>query len=209
MGKTTIIKLLCGFYLPNKGEVIVNGVNIFKYKQKAYWKLLGVLFQDFSWYAFSAKESIGIGDITKIRNIKLIKKTAKLTGIDKFLEHLPLKYDNPLSKEFEKGVEPSKGQWQRIALSRILFRGSKIVILDEPTSNVDPKAEEEIFDKIIRLSTENILILISHRFSTVRKADKILVIDNGKIIEQGNHKELMAKDGEYAHLFNLQAKGYQ
>lgn len=106
-------------------------------------------------------------------------------------------------------MAPSKGQWQRIALSRILFRGSKIIILDEPTSNVDPEAEEEIFEKIIKLASEKILILISHRFSTVRKADKILVVEGGKIIEEGSHTELMGINGKYAQLFNLQAKGYQ
>lgn len=208
-GKTTLIKLLCGFYKPQKGEILVNGVNIQKYDRLKYWNLLGVLFQDFSQYPFSAQESIGIGNPLKINNIKEIKEAAKLTGIDSYIEELPLSYRTPLAKDFEKGVEPSRGQWQRIALSRILFRGSKIIILDEPTSNVDPKAEEQIFDKIIDLAREKILILISHRFSTVRKADKILNIDNGKIIEQGTHKELMEKHGEYAKLFELQAKGYQ
>src|SRR3989344_3562088 len=208
-GKTTMIKLLSGFYKPNKGEVLVNGANIFDYDQAKYRQLLGVLFQDFSWYPFTARESIGIGSVDKIKRREEIKKYAKLTGVDEFIESLPLKYENPLSKEFEKGVEPSKGQWQRIALSRILFRDSKILVLDEPTSNVDPKAEEEIFEKIIELAREKILILISHRFSTVRMADKILLIDGGKIWEQGTHQELMNRDSEYAHLFKLQAKGYQ
>src|SRR3989344_5752537 len=208
-GKTTMIKLLSGFYKPNKGEVLVNGVNIFDYDQAKYRQLLGVLFQDFSWYPFTARESIGIGSVDKIKRREEIKKYAKLTGVDEFIESLPLKYENPLSKEFEKGVEPSKGQWQRIALSRILFRDSKILVLDEPTSNVDPQAEQKIFDKIIDLSRGKILVLISHRFSTVRRADRILLVDYGKIKEQGNHEELMKLDGEYAHLFNLQARGYQ
>ncbi|KKT74428.1 MAG: ABC transporter related protein, partial [Microgenomates group bacterium GW2011_GWA2_44_7] len=113
------------------------------------------------------------------------------------------------SKQFEGGVEPSKGQWQRIALARTLFKNGEIVILDEPTSNVDPKAEEEIFDKVIDLTRQKLLILISHRFSTVRRADRIFVIDKGKIVEEGGHKELLAKKGLYAELFKLQAKGYQ
>ncbi|KKR30090.1 hypothetical protein A2715_04220 [Candidatus Woesebacteria bacterium RIFCSPHIGHO2_01_FULL_39_32] len=208
-GKTTMIKLLSGFYKPDKGEVLVNGINIFEYEQTKYRHLLGVLFQDFSWYPFTAKESIGIGNVNKIRKTEEIKKFATLTGVHEFIEGLPKKYGNPLAKEFDQGVEPSKGQWQRIALARILFRDSKILVLDEPTSNVDPKAEEEIFEKIIELASEKILILISHRFSTVRKADRILVVDNGKIIEQGNHEELIKKEGEYAHIFSLQAKGYQ
>lgn len=208
-GKTTLIKLLCGFYRPTKGEILVNGVDIRKYNPIKYWMMLGVLFQDFSQYPFSAQESIGIGNPSNIDDVKRIKASAKLTGIDSYIEGLALGYKTPLVKEFENGIEPSRGQWQRIALARILFRDSKIVILDEPTSNVDTKAEEEIFDKIIDLAKDKILILISHRFNTVRKADKILVIDQGKIIEQGNHEELMARKGEYAELFNLQAKGYQ
>lgn len=208
-GKTTLIKLLCGFYKPTKGEIFVNGVNIQDYDKNKYWDMFGVLFQDFSQYSFSAQESIGIGAPLKIHNVELIRNAAKMTGIDEFIKGLPLGYKTPLSKDFNKGVEPSKGQWQRIALARILFRDSKIVILDEPTSNVDPKAEEEIFDKIIDLSKNKILILISHRFSTVRKADKILNIDKGVIIEQGTHEQLMNKKSEYSKLFKLQAKGYQ
>ena len=208
-GKTTLIKLLCGFYKPDRGEILVNGVDIFKYKQNKYWELLGVLFQDFSWYPFSALESVGIGRISRIKRKSEIKKAAKLTGVDKFFESLPLKYQNSLSKEFEKGVEPSKGQWQRIALSRILFRDAKVIVLDEPTSNVDPQAEEEIFERIMKLAREKILILISHRFSTVRRAGKIVLIEDGKIREQGNHEELMKMGREYSNLFKLQAKGYQ
>ena len=208
-GKTTMIKLLSGFYKPTKGHILLNGVDIFEYNQGKYRNLLGVLFQDFSLYPFTAKESVGIGDVKRISKLAEIKRSAGLTGIDKFIEKLPLGYENPLAKEFEKGVEPSKGQWQRIALSRILFRDSKIVVLDEPTSNVDPQAEQKIFDKIIDLSRGKILVLISHRFSTVRRADRILLVDYGKIKEQGNHEELMKLDGEYAHLFNLQARGYQ
>jgi len=208
-GKTTLIKLLCGFYKPTKGEILFNGVNIHEYNLKEYWKHLAVLFQDFSQYPFSAKESIGIGSPSRINDIKEIRKAAKLTGVDDFISNLPLGYDTSLTKDFEKGVEPSKGQWQRIALARTLFRNVDTIILDEPTSNVDPKAEEEIFDKIIELSKDKTLILISHRYSTVRRADKILNLDNGVIIEQGTHEELMGKKGEYSKLFKLQAKGYQ
>ena len=188
---------------------MVNGVDIFKYSPQKYGQLLGVLFQDFSWYPFTAKESIGIGDVKRITKLSQIKEASKLTGVDKFIEELPLGYENPLAKEFNKGVEPSKGQWQRIALARILFRGSRIIILDEPTSNVDPEAEEQIFDKIIELARDKILILISHRFSTVRRADKIVVLDKGRVTEHGSHTELLELKGTYAKLFELQAKGYQ
>lgn len=208
-GKTTLIKLLCGFYKPAKGEILFNGVNINEYNLHEYWKNLAVLFQDFSQYPFTAKESIGIGNSQKISDIKNIKNAAKLTDIDDFINNLSKGYDTPLTKEFESGVDPSKGQWQRIALARTIFRDANVLILDEPTSNVDPKAEEEIFDKIIDLSKNKVLFLISHRFSTVRKADKIVNLDNGVVTEQGSHDELLKKNGEYAKLFKLQAKGYQ
>ncbi|KKU83361.1 MAG: hypothetical protein UY11_C0021G0001 [Candidatus Amesbacteria bacterium GW2011_GWC2_47_8] len=131
------------------------------------------------------------------------------TTCNRFIQSLSLKYRTPLSKSFEKGVEPSKGQWQRIALARTLFKNGEVVVLDEPTSNVDPKAEEEIFEKIIRLARNKILLLISHRFSTVRRADKILLLEGGKITEQGTHDQLMLLDKKYARLFRLQAKSYQ
>lgn len=207
-GKTTLIKLLCGFYRPQKGEIIVNGTDISKYDQKSYWKKLSVLFQNFEEYPFTARESIGYGDVEKINKTSEIKKAANQSGIDEFIEGLPLKYENPLSKEFEGGVEPSKGQWQRVALARTLLKNGELVILDEPTSNVDPKAEEEIFDKVIELTRKKILILISHRFSTVRRADRIFVIENGQMVEDGSHEDLLKKKGLYAKLFNLQAKGY-
>jgi ABC-type multidrug transport system fused ATPase/permease subunit len=208
-GKTTLIKLLCGFYHPQRGEILFNGTNIADYKKNAYWKILSVLFQSFEEYPFTAKESIGYGDISKINNIDQIISAAKQTDIHSFIDSLPLKYENPLTKEFEKGIEPSKGQWQRIALARTLFKGGEIVVLDEPTSNVDPKAEEEIFDKVIDLTRKKILMLISHRFSTVRRADRVFVMDKGRMVEEGSHEELLKKDGLYAKLFKLQAKGYQ
>jgi ATP-binding cassette subfamily B protein len=130
--------------------------------------------------------------------------------MNKFIENLPLKYDNPLHPEFEKGVRPSIGQWQRLGISRMLFRKSaSILIMDEPTSNVDPEAEEKIFKELLKLSKDKILIFVTQRFSTVRIADRIFVMEAGKIVEQGTHSQLMDKNGKYAQLFNLQAKGYR
>jgi len=208
-GKTTIIKLLCSFYKPQKGQILVNGKNILDYSPLKYRKVISALFQDFAQYPFSAKENVGYGDITRMEDLGEIKKSAKLVGIDEFIEGLPKKYENALDNEFEGGIEPSKGQWQKLALARALFRKAEIFILDEPTSNVDPEAEEEIFDKIIKLATDKIVFLVSHRFSTVVKADKILLLADGKVKEYGSHKELLGKDGEYARLFRLQAKAYQ
>lgn len=209
-GKTTLIKILCKFYEPTKGEVLVNGKNIKDYDNRSYWKTLSALFQDFERYPFSARESIGYSDVSRIDKQSEIIDAAKKTGIHDFITELPKGYDNPLDNEFEGGVDPSGGQWQRIALARTLFRKTaEVIILDEPTSNVDPKAEEEIFEKVIELAKDKILVLISHRFSTVRRADKIILIENGKLTEEGTHEQLMKKNKSYAKLFNLQAKGYQ
>lgn len=208
-GKTTLIKLLCGFYKIDKGEILIDGRNLYDHDLNIYRRSISALFQDFASYPFSAKESIAFGDLKNVGNMRRLKQVAKDTGIDEHIEGLPLQYDTPLSKDFEKGVNLSKGQWQKIGLARVLFRPSKLIILDEPTSNVDPEAEEEIFDKLIKLTKDQIVILISHRFSTVRRADKILLLEDGKITEQGTHKELMKIKGQYAHLFNLQAKSYQ
>jgi len=208
-GKSTLVKLICRFYDPQKGKVLLNGIDLKKYSIEDLWKNLSVLFQDFEVYPFTAKESIAYGDISKINRKDLIEKAAKRAKIDDYIKSLKLKYQNPLDPQFEKGVRPSMGQWQRIGLARIFLKDAQIIILDEPTSHVDPKAEEEIFEEIISYFKKKMLFLISHRFSTVRRADKICVVDNGKIIESGNHDELMKLGGRYAQLFELQAKGYR
>lgn len=208
-GKTTLIKLLCRFYDPAKGEIYLNGVNLKKYSIASLWENLAVLFQEFETYPFTARESIGYADVGKLNKSSLIKSAAKKSKIADFIESLPLKYKNPLDPDFEKGIRPSFGQWQRIGLARIFLRDSPVIVLDEPTSNIDPKAEESIFREIIRYSRQKILILVSHRFSTVRQADKIFVMDKGEIIESGTHNQLMSKKGIYAELFELQAKSYR
>ena len=209
-GKTTLIKLLGRFYQPTKGEITVDGVNIFDYKERQYWDKISAVFQNFETYPFSARESIGFGDVKRIDNTTQIMAAAKLTGIHDYLFSLSKKYDNPLTKDFDGGVNPSGGQWQRIALARALFRKqAEIIILDEPTSSLDPKGEEEIFEKVIDLARDKNLILISHRFSTVRRVKNIIVLDAGKIIEQGSHENLMSQNGHYAKLYNLQAKWYK
>jgi len=209
VGKTTLIKLLCRFYNPQKGEILIDGINLREFNREKLWDNFAVLFQDFGNYPFTARESVGYGKIEEVNNLDLIIKSAKETSIHDFINKLPLKYENPLSPELEKGIDPSRGQWQRIGLARVLIKNAQISILDEPTSSVDPKSEEEIFNKITKFVKGKILILISHRFSTVRRANKICVMKKGKIIEEGNHQELMEKKGIYAKLFELQAKGYR
>lgn len=208
-GKTTLIKLLCRFYEPQRGTILINGKNINDYNIKEYRFQFSALFQDFAQYPFSVEDNIHFGDISQKKSLRKIKHAAKLTGITDFVESLPLKYKNPLDKEFKGGVEPSKGLWQRVALARILYRPSEILILDEPTSNVDPQSEEKIFTQVLKVAKEKIIFLVSHRFSTVRKADKILVLEEGSVIEYGTHNELMDKKGRYKELFDIQAESFR
>jgi len=208
-GKSTLIKLLGSFYTPQKGEVLINGKSLKEVDRSSLWRKMAVLFQDFELYPFSAREAIGFGDIERMSDQKGLKNAAEKAGISEFIESLPLKYENPIAPEFEKGVKPSIGQWQRFGIARMLFRKSAdIFILDEPTSNVDPEAEEEIFTELSKITKDKILIFITQRFSTVRIADRILVVGGGKIIEEGTHKELMKKNGKYARMFNVQARAY-
>lgn len=208
-GKTTLLKLLLGFHVPNKGRILIDGVAVTDYDIQSLWKKVSVLQQDFHLFPFSARESIAFSDLSRVDNLDDIKSAAKLTDIDSYIESLSLKYNTPLTKELEKGVDPSGGQRQRIGLARALFHPSSVLVLDEPTSNVDPKAEEEIFENIIKITKNQILILVSHRFSTVRRANKIFVLDTGELVEAGTHEQLMKKKGLYAKLFTLQAKSYQ
>ena len=208
-GKTTLVKLLCRFYQPTSGSILINGIDIQKFDNYSYWRMISALFQDFETYGMSAQESIGYGEINQISNLDRIKKVAKLTGIDEHLSSLSQGYQTPLIREIEGGVGLSTGQWQKVAIARALFRKSKIIILDEPTSNLDPESEEEIFNKLIRTVKKRIMLLISHRFSTVKRADRILVIESGKLVEQGSHQDLMKKEGLYAKLFRIQSESYK
>ncbi len=210
VGKSTLIKLIARFYDPQKGKVYVGKNDLSKVSLSDWRTRLGILFQKFETYPFSGRDTIGYGDVSRIRHLTEIKEAAKRTGIDEYIESLPLKWQNPLAPEFEKGVNPSIGQWQRIAISRMLFRkDADVLIMDEPTSSVDPKAEESIFNELLKKTKGKILIFVSQRFSTVRRADRIWVMDKGKIVERGTHEQLMKGNGLYAELFTIQAKGYQ
>lgn len=206
-GKSTLIRLLSRFYDVTAGEILIDKVNIKDLEVSSWYKKIGVLFQDFARYEHSVKDNIHFGDITK--NSESISDASALSGADEFIEKLDAKYDQMLGKTFEKGEAISTGQWQKIALARAFFRNAPILVLDEPTASIDARAESEIFERVESLSKDKTVIIISHRFSTVRNADRIFVIDTGKIIETGNHKELMKLNGQYAKLFTLQAKGYQ
>ncbi len=209
-GKSTLLKLLARFYDPDKGDIYINGTNLKEYSASQWRARLAILFQEFETYPFSAHESIGYGDIESIENIEEIENAAKRTGINSYIEKLPMKYETPLSPEFKHGTRPSIGQWQRIGISRMLFRKhAEVIVMDEPTSSVDPEAEEQIFKELKRLATQKILIFVTQRFSTVRIADQILLMANGKVLEYGTHKALLQKKGKYKDLFDLQAKGYK
>ncbi|HVF68960.1 MAG TPA: ABC transporter ATP-binding protein [Xanthomonadales bacterium] len=208
-GKSTIIKLILRFYDPTDGEILINGVNIKDINLDLWYKQIGALFQDFIKYQFTFKENVIFGDLSKKDDLEVLKKALNKSGADNILEQLPKGDEQIVGKTFEDGVDLSGGQWQKLALARAFFRDAPILILDEPTSAIDAKAEYEIFERVQKLQRDKTVIIISHRFSTVRNADRIIVLDEGIIVEEGNHTKLMKKNGLYAELFNIQAKGYK
>lgn len=211
-GKTTFVKLLCRFYDPTEGRILLNGQDLKEIDLESWYSVLGILFQDYANYQFVAHEAIAVGRTDKNNNestIAKVKKAAKASEANIFIEEWEKSYNQMLGKEFSEGVEPSIGQWQKLALARTFYRNPKILILDEPTSSIDAESEAKIFEKLEHLPKDRTVILISHRFSTVRHAGKIAVIKNGELKELGNHDELLSKKGIYAKLFNLQAEGYK
>ncbi|OGM20743.1 hypothetical protein A2714_03620 [Candidatus Woesebacteria bacterium RIFCSPHIGHO2_01_FULL_38_9] len=208
-GKSTLIKLILRFYDPTEGEIFLNKVNIKDINLDDWYKQIGALFQDFIKYQFTFKENVIYGDLSKQNDMLAIQKAIQKSGADSYLKDLPKGVDQIVGKTFESGVDLSGGQWQKLALARAFFRDAPILILDEPTSAIDAKAEYEIFQRVQSLQKDKTVIIISHRFSTVRNADRILVLEGGRIVEEGNHKELMGKKGLYEELFTLQAQGYK
>lgn len=208
-GKTTLVKLLLRFYDVTNGEILINDVNIKEYDLDSLYKHIATLFQLFNTYHYDARTNIGIGNIHNIADTRGIELAAEKAGADEFIQEYPLKYEQLLSKRFSSGIDPSYGQWQKIALARAFFKDASILILDEPTSAIDPKAEAEIFERLFDFAKDKSVIIISHRFSTVRNASRILVIEDGKIAESGSHDELMnISDGIYKATFEIQRKGY-
>jgi len=207
-GKTTLAKLLAGLYLPERGTVRWDGVDMSTVDPDAWRDRVAVIFQDFERFQLTAGENIGLGRITAIDDEVAIREAARQSGADGFISQLPDGYDTTLGPEFVRGTDLSVGQWQRIALARAFFRRAPVVILDEPTAALDPRAEKELFDRIRTLLSGRTVLLISHRFSSVRSADRIYVLDAGRVVESGHHDELMALGGLYADLFTLQAAAY-
>ncbi|MEX0965289.1 MAG: ABC transporter ATP-binding protein [Pseudohongiellaceae bacterium] len=209
-GKTTLIKLLTRLYAPTEGRILVDGLDLQEWDTDAIREKIGVIFQDFARYQLVVGENIGIGDVDNIGDENQVSEAARKGMADEFVKDLPLSYQTQLGTWFKDGQELSGGQWQKIALSRAFMRSkADILILDEPTAAIDARAEAEIFEHFGDLTDNRISIIISHRFSTVRRAGNIIVLEKSEILEQGSHQQLLDLGGQYATLFNLQAKGYQ
>jgi ATP-binding cassette subfamily B protein len=209
-GKTTLIKLLTRLYTPSEGNIYLEGLNLQDWDIASLRAKIGVIFQDFARYQLLVGENIGIGDVPNLEQREQIAEAASKGMADDFIQNLPEAYDTQLGTWFHQGKELSGGQWQKIALSRAFMRNkANILILDEPTAAIDARAEAEIFTHFRELTSQKISIIISHRFSTVRMADHIIVLNKGRITEQGSHQELLNSGGQYASLFKLQARGYQ
>jgi ATP-binding cassette, subfamily B, bacterial len=208
-GKTTIVKLLTRLYDPTAGQILLDGVDIREYNLEDLWKEIGVIFQDFMRYDLTSSENIAIGRIEKRNNLIPIRAAAVRSLADEIIQKLPNHYDQQLGCRFEGGVDLSGGEWQRIALARAYLRDAQLLILDEPTASLDAQSEHEVFCRFAELTEGKMSLVISHRLSTVRMADRILVLDNGKIAEQGRHEQLITVGGGYAKMFELQAASYR
>ena len=207
-GKTTIVKLLARLYEPSEGQILLDGRDLRDYDPQALRESVGVIFQDYIRFMMTAAENIAVGKIAEIGNQVQIEDSAHKSLANSVVENLPERYQQMLGKRFQNGVDLSGGQWQKIALARAYMRDAQLLILDEPTAALDARAEHEVFIRFSDLTKGKTAVLISHRFSTVRMADRILFLENGQRLELGTHEELMQKGGKYAELFNLQAKGY-
>jgi ATP-binding cassette subfamily B protein len=208
-GKTTLVKLLCRLYDPSSGAITLDGVDLRSLDLDALRRDMSVVFQDYSRYQLSARENIRLGDVRLSPDDPAIEAAARDAGVHEMIAGLPHGYDTSLGRWFDQGEELSVGEWQKIALARAFVRDAQMLVLDEPTSALDPQAEWEVFRHIKELARGRSVVLVSHRFSTVRTADRIHIFDQGRIVESGTHDELVALSGRYAEMYEVQARAYQ
>lgn len=208
-GKTTLVKLLACLYKPTEGRIFIDGIDLLDYQLSDLRANIGIIFQDYIRYEMTVSDNIAVGDINHFEDQEAIKNAANMSMAHEVVAQLPNKFQQVLGKRFKDGTELSGGQWQKIALARAYMRNAQLIVLDEPTSALDARAEHEVFKRFTGLIEGKMAVLISHRFSTVRMADRILFLEKGRLIEYGSHKELLDYDGKYAELFQLQAQGYQ
>jgi ATP-binding cassette subfamily B protein len=209
-GKTTLIKLLCRLYDPQEGTIKIDGIDLRDFKISDLRREISTVLQDYACYHLKARENIWLGNVDMPEDINHIVQAAEYSGIDEVIKRLTKGYDTILGRELEKdGAELSIGEWQKVALARAFFRDSQLIILDEPTSSLDAKAEEEVFNRFKQLAAGKMAVIISHRLSSVTMADRIYYIKEGHVTEQGTHRQLMDQGKEYAQLFEIQAKHYR
>ena len=207
-GKTTLLKLLLRLYEPTNGEILVDGVNLYDINEKSMYEYVSAVFQDFIKYPLTVNENILVAYKKNVCKDELIKAT-EFSGAYDFIKNLPQGFSTKLQKEWKKGQELSVGQWQKIAIARGYMKNSSIIVLDEPTAAIDAVAESNMFDNFKNLKSNRMCILVTHRFSSIKLVEQILVIEDGELIEFGTHEELMKKEGKYKELYSLQAEAYQ
>ncbi|MGC1363868.1 MAG: ATP-binding cassette domain-containing protein, partial [Silvibacterium sp.] len=208
-GKTTVVKLITRLYDPTEGQILLDGVDLRDYDLDDLHKEIGVIFQDFMRYEMTARENIAIGRVELPHTEAEIESAAQKSLAQGVIEKMPARYDQMLGRRFEGGVDLSGGEWQKIALARAYLRDAQLLVLDEPTAALDAKSELEVFERFAELTEGKMALLISHRFSTVRMADRIVVLEGGRLVEEGTHQQLVALGGRYAGMFEMQAASYR
>jgi ATP-binding cassette subfamily B protein len=208
-GKTTIVKLITRLYDPTSGQVLLDGVDLREYSLEDLYREIGVIFQDFMRYEMTARKNIGVGRIEALEDIDRVRSSALKSMAAEVVAKLPQGYDQMLGRRFDGGVDLSGGEWQKIALARAYLRDAQVLILDEPTAALDARSEFEVFQRFAELTAGKMALFISHRFSTVRMADRIVVLENGNISEEGSHEQLTRRGGRYAEMFEMQAASYR